>query len=73
MHLTHISTLWAASITASIPHVIANSVPRDDFMELLSPSRLAPLLKQMGFRSEASVGILTGYDLQNKRIERWST
>lgn len=70
MDSTHMRTLWSARLTGRIPGLIANSVPRDDFMEIFSPPRIAPLLQAMGFRSEVSVDIDTGYDCMNKCIKR---
>jgi hypothetical protein len=50
--------------------MIPNSIPPDDFVELVSPPWLAPLLKARGFRSEVSVDLLAGYDITNKSIKR---
>ena len=70
MDSTHMRTLWSARLTGGIPGLIPNSVPRDDFMEIFSPPRIAPLLQAMGFRSEVSVDLDTGYDCMSKCIKR---
>lgn len=73
---THLRTTWSNGARAltdpagSINCMIPNSIPRDDFLELFSPPRLAPLLKARGFRSEVSVDILTGYDLTQDLVKR---
>ena len=66
-------TVWSGTVggvTDLVPRTIPNSIPPDDFVELFSPPRLAPLLKARGFRSEVSVDLLTSYDLTSDSIRR---
>ena len=61
---------FSKNVLQQIPRPLAGDALRDDFIELYSPPRLAPIMKAKGYRSELSIDLSTGYDLTDPTVCR---